>query len=201
MSVPVLGIDPGHDGGAVLLASDGRTIHTAWGWRRLTDRYSVTELSAPGVPVEHYYSPSLHALSSRIAAAVASRQVPWVLAIEGLFIWPGRVIDGIVELIEATGELKGPLADCASRVERPQASTWRAAVLPRGWGRASAESERAALSVCRSTMRELAEFSMSEQDAERREVPLWPHVVEAACIARWGWVEARGIAQQSMVRR
>ena len=193
----ILAIDPGADGGAVLLAADGRTAIDAWAWdRRVTGGIHTWRLWRPeGPPLQ---ISSIHEIALQLARAAEGIGTPWQLCVEGLFAWSEQ-LNGIIELAEATGELLGPLAARASVVHRPRAVTWRAAVLPKGWGRTSEEAEHAARIVARSTVRGLGRFVEYEFDADGREVPLWPHVCEAACMARFGWVAARAAAQQDLI--
>ena len=208
--ISVLGIDPGHDGGAVLLASDGCRSLAAWSWQRRKRKSGDVYLLTPTSGREWEVG-SLHYLASHIsgacstaidyeAARVSDREEIYDLAVEGLFVWPGRT-GGIIELAEAVGEIIGPLRPRALSLSRCAPSEWRSAILPRGWGRSSDEAERAARQVAASTVRGLGPFVEYEIDGDGREVPIWPHVCEAVCIARWGWVTARGAAQQSMVGR
>ena len=204
MSAPVLGVDPGHSGAAVLLV--GSRVAAALAWRRLErksgDVYATTSLDG-----DEQAEPSIHGVALRILSELAGARVatraeriaydlsaPWYhLVVEGLFAWKSQ-LHGIVELAQDTGEVMGPLRSAAISVERPQAVTWRAAVLPRGWGKTSEEAERAALTVCRTLHPSLGVFLEATPDEKGRLVPTWPHVCEATCMARWG------LAQQRLAR-
>lgn len=208
----MLGVDGGHDGAAVLLASGSISVLAALSWQRLArksgDVYLCTSLSG-----DEQTEPSIHGVAQRILCELAGVRrrpgppcgggldlsAPWYrLAVEGLFVWPGRT-GGIIELAEAVGELIGPLRYGALTVSRAAPSEWRSAVLPKRWGRSSVEAERAALIVCRALQPELGAFLDATPDAEGRLVPTWPHVVEAACIARWGLATARTADQQDLI--
>lgn len=198
MTAYVLGVDPGHGAGAaVLLAPDGRSVEGVWAWAYLDRKvpvYDVREHRPEMAAPTRYEAASLHRLASAAIAPVA-RDVPHHLVVEGLFVWEGHDC-GFDTLAEATGEIMGPLRDDALSLERPLARSWRPVVLPRGWGRTSAEAERAAHTVCRATMAGLEPWLGVDDDGQ----PLWPHVCEAALMARWGWVQARGAAQQALVQ-
>jgi hypothetical protein len=197
MTLSVLGVDPGHEGGAVLLV--GSRVAAALAWRRLSrksgDVYATTSLDG-----DEQTEPSLHGVSMRILSELAGARVaaraerhafdlsaPWYhLVVEGLFARPGLALHGVTSLAEATGEVTGPLRSAAISVERPKASEWRAAVLPKRWGTKSEDAERAAMVLCRALHPSLGDFLVGEPGPGGRPSPCWPHVVEAACIARWG---------------
>lgn len=194
MNAHFLGIDPGaEDGAAVLLEPDGRTVAELWAWHRLTRTYRV-HIQLPGtLGVSVTEVPSLHAIASRrIGPAVES--LPYHLVVEELFVWTGHDC-GFDTLAEATGEIYGPLRDGALTFQRVLARKWRAAVLQRGWGRTSAEAERAAWQVCAHGMTGLEGWLQRNGDGH----PRWAHVLEAACLARWGWVQQQGPAQMALV--
>lgn len=215
LSAPVLGVDPGHEGAAVLLAADGRRALTALSWRRLERKggavYEVSRLA-----VADDVLPSLHAVGVAIVARArevlqyepapsSSDPRLYRLAVEGLFARPGLELHGVVSLAEATGELLGALRGLALETLRPKASTWRPAVLGLPANGASVDAELAAwraLAVGRPPLLEgldvwLARTTITHRSV-RREHPAWPHVVEAACIARWGW--AQGALERRFVR-
>jgi len=201
--IPVLGVDPGHDGAAVLLAADGRRSLAAWSWQRRKRKsgevYLLTSTGGGELEIGSLHSISEH-ISSACSTAIdleaardSDQEEIYDLAVEGLFVWPGRT-GGIIELAEAVGEIIGPLRDRALSLSRCAPSQWRAATLPKGWGRSSEEAERAARQVAASTVRGLGLFVGLGLDKDGREVPIWPHVCEAACIARWGQAQRRVVA-------
>lgn len=206
VTAPVLGVDPGyHDGAAVALDGSGRLL-TALSWHRLERKggavYRTTLLGESEEEDGSLYEVG-HRFRGELVASLAARpslasahaydlSAPWYrLVVEGLFAW-AKQLNGLVELAEAAGEVTGPLRSGAvGEVLRPKAKTWRASVLPKRWGTSSADAERAALVVCRTLHPTLGAFLDAAPDAEGRLVPTWPHVVEAACIARWGWAQGR----------
>lgn len=206
MTAPVIGIDPGyHDGAAVALDGRGRLL-AALSWHRLERAggavYRTTRLGGDEEEDDSLYEVG-HRFRGEIIAVLGKRpdiapalaydlSAPWYrLVVEGLFAW-AKQLNGLVELAEATGEVMGPLRNGAiGEVPRPKAATWRASVLPKRWGRSSEEAERAALLVCRTLYPSLGAFLNATPDGDGRLVPTWPHVCEAACIARWGWAQGR----------
>lgn len=207
MIAPVLGIDPGHDGGAVLLG-EGRVALAVLAWRRL-HRKSGDVYATMNLDGDEQAEPSLHGVAQRISAELAGARVsfrderyaydlsaPWYhLAVEGLFARPGLALHGICSLAEATGEVTGPLRQAAISEVRPKASEWRSAVLARGWGRTSEEAERAALRLCQARLPTLGLF-LSSRLKDGLVQPLWPHVCEAAAIALHRRTELRVEAAQ-----
>lgn len=215
VTAPVLGVDPGHTGAAVLLAADGRRALLARAWtrreRKGSDVYEIYRCTESERVV-----PSLHAVGALIVtdALRALEYVPTLhldnpcayrLAVEGLFARPGLELHGVVSLAEATGELMGPLRGLALETLRPKASTWRPAVLGLPANGPSVDAELAAwraLACGRPPLVEgldvwLARTTITHRSV-RREHPAWPHVVEAACIARWGWTQ--GALERRFVR-
>ena len=181
--IPVLGIDPGHEGAAVLLAPN--VCFVAW-WRRLERKACDVYLVTGSTELA-----SLHQVGDWLLLQCDELGIDmYQLVFEGLFAWRAQ-INGLIGLAEGAGELLGPLRDRAIRVERPRAVTWRSEVLPRGWGKTSEEAERAALAVCCATMPGLGPYLQATRDDEGRLVPTWPHVLEAACMARWGLAQQR----------
>lgn len=167
MSIVHLGIDPGHDGAAVILDEAGRRCLAVWSWHRLRrkgrDVYA-TWSTDEGNTTEK----SLGEIGMWIASGMAGHHT---LTVEGLY---GRAI----ALAEACGEVMGPLVasalnDVREGRYRPRAQVWRKAVL------GSAPSKAAAKELAR----RLAPRLIEGIPDDLLEVE---HVVEAACIARYG---------------
>lgn len=191
--IPVLGVDPGHDGAAVLLSGTAARHLASISWKRLErkgpDVYRITYDDGEEQEVDRLHHVGLAMLerAGQLTAVVGSGG--WQLVVEGLFARPGVALHGVCSLAEAAGEIMGVLAQLSPQgreIWRPKASTWRSEVLLKGWGKTSEEAELAALTATNglllpSLWREI------KFNARRLPQPVWPHVLEAACIARWGW--------------
>lgn len=184
-ALPTLGVDPGRTGAACLLATDGRTVLRWWTWqhrvRKAGDVY-VTEGSSDHGAYTYLYS--LHDVASAISDELDG-VLPGSLrlVVEGLFVPRGRT-NGVMSLGEITGELMGPLrVHAVGDVLRPTAGTWRPAVLGISPTTRAEPAEQEALRVVRAGLVRGLEDVVS------------PHLAEAACLARWGWMQ-----QQTEVR-
>lgn len=191
--IPVLGVDPGHDGAAVLLSGTAARHLASLSWKRLErkggDVYRITYDDGEEQEVErlHHVGLAMVERAGQFTAVVGSGG--WQLVVEGLFARPGVALHGICSLAEAAGEIMGVLAQLSPQgreIWRPKASTWRSEVLPKGWGRTSEEAERAALTATNGLLLPSL-WREFRTNARRLPVPVWPHVLEAACVARWGW--------------
>lgn len=199
---PVLGVDPGAEGGAVLLDVDGRTVLDWWLWRPRDRKDEARGWALWGHGwadwTEHV---SLSELGDEIAEDVDRQLEAGLvsLVVEGLFVprprdgltcWRGQReteaylgrVRSTLTLAENTAELMGPLRAAAVEIHRPKASTWRAAVLGLPRNVASDVAERTAIALCRATLRGLEEVEH-------------PHLAEAACMAKWGWVQQVGVGR------
>lgn len=203
---PVLGVDGALDGGAVLLAPSGRRA-MGWGWRRRERKAGVVYVlrsAGYGCTPRTVDLPSLHEVARQIADVAAGYQ----LVVEDLFVphpsdedletkealtrYLGRV-RSTQALAEAVGEIVGPLRGRAEgEVQRVVASTWRKVVLGSGSLSSSVSEERAIELVTRGRPPLIEGLGELAQD---------PHVAEAACIARWGWLQQLGAAQQALLGR
>lgn len=191
MTAPALGIDPGKTGGGGLLAADGRTALASWSWSPSGDGYVVwrwradTDRTPPSL-----WRAALCHVGSLIAAdvrGVLGEAPDLTLCIEGLYVdprWPATAI----ELAEATGALVDPLRVLASgEVLRPTAAKWRPAVLSIPANTPVAEAEAAAVRAVRAGLvLGLPELTDG-------------HVAEGLCLARCGWVLARGAEQLELL--
>jgi hypothetical protein len=195
----VIGVDPGQEGAAVLLAPDGRTVEAVWAWTYRDRKAPVFEVrqELPGLGVTELEVRFLHQLVMASTLPVLRKTGPYLLVGEELFVWEGHDC-GFDTLAEVTGEVLGPLRSSAAGSARVLARKWRPVVLPRGWGRSSADAERAAHTVCRATMLGLDAW-LGQRELEGRPHPSWPHVLEAALMARWGWLQQRGPAQRPLL--
>jgi hypothetical protein len=190
MNLPVLGIDPGHDGAAVLLGANGKSLLGRWQWHRLgrtKKRYGrrawlVTSAEGTGE------LPTLGAVGVRIVGEMVRggiRPGGYVLVVEGLF---GRG-DTLRILGEEAGAVYGPLeAGAANELEdyRPRSQTWRRQVLgidERAVGAAGAEEAARRLV---GTWLDPFDTALSDAIAGVG----GGHLAEACYIARWGWVKA-----------
>lgn len=192
MTAPTLGVDPGREGGAVLLANDGRHVLGWWLWRPHVARedgqgtYGLWDWTSS----EWTELPSLHAVASVIAMDAEDLGGHGLsVVVEGLFVPPYRPPSGVLALAEATGELLGPLRALSEVAPlRPLASRWRPDVLGLPRNAASEVAERAAVVYARRVLVGLEEVAN-------------PHLAESACIARWGWVQSQRAAQLDLAGR
>lgn len=177
-ALPTLGVDPGRTGAACLLAPDGRTVLQWWTWthrvRKAGDVYVLRWSRDPG---HDHTLPSLCAVAGGIARRALPTGLHVSLVVEGLFVPQGRV-NGAMTLGECTGELIGPLREISlGPILRPTAGTWRPAVLGIRPNTRAAEAELRAVQAVRAGLVDGLEINGDG------------HLAEAACIARWGWVQ------------
>ncbi|MCK5495414.1 MAG: hypothetical protein V3S93_02505 [Methyloceanibacter sp.] len=182
---PVIGIDPGADGGAVILQADGQTALDAFRWRKGVGGYNVRSIYGPSTKV-----PTLAHVGDRIARAFGHKV--W-LGVEGLFVprpnpghlhvHPGQ-IRHVLTLAENAALVYGPMLGKAERVERPTAAVWRPAILGIARNASSKSSEAAAIAAC-TKMRPPIVTGLRDLGED-------PHVAEAACIARYTWLAQVG---------
>ena len=122
-----LGVDPGHDGGAVLML-DGRLIVGAWSWRRRSRKAGklyevrwVQDDPAAWAILGEY--PRLgDAMRAILGAAVDE---PYDLVVEGLLPHFKSSKLSLISLGEATGCQVGVFTRGAARLWRPPAGEWR----------------------------------------------------------------------------
>ena len=206
MSSPVLGVDGAHDGGAVLLDEAGRRGE-AWGWKRRERKSGtiyVLRMSYRCQGERAVDLASLHEVSLEIV-----RRLPpsCGIVVEDLFVphpsqedletrealarYLGRV-RSTQTLAEAVGEIVGPLRSHArGEIARVEASAWRKVVLGSG-SLSSSRSEELAIERLTRVRPPLVDgLGVLAQD---------PHVAEAACISRWGWLLSNP-SQQRMLGR
>lgn len=178
-ALPTLGVDPGRTGAACLLASDGRMVLRWWTWchrrRKAGDVYVVEEGARGGTPPPRREIGTMGGVGTLIAGHPTIRG-PVLVVLEQLFVPRMASPATFVTLAEDTGELKGALRG-AGDVVRALASTWRPAVLGLPQNASSDASEAAAMAACRGGLVVGIEDVVS------------PHLAEAACLARWGWVQ------------
>lgn len=155
-----LGIDPGKNGGAVLLDS-AHTLVQAWWWQ---------PCKAGGYEVQSQYGDALgfwwHSLTELGGYLPTLQRV----AVEGLFA--GRARQAIIGTAETAGELLGAIAPKVEQVLRPPASRWRADLLRLPGGTKAAQADRYARQVVVARFGELEAWRCG-------------HAVDAACIALW----------------
>lgn len=171
----ILAIDPGHEGGAVLL--DGRGLPVAWwSWKPL-DRKSgrVYAIDRSDAAWDRITVRTLAGVGAELALSLREeRQSGLHLVAEGLFVHPGARggrAHAAIELGKSVGWLTAPLLESALSYEEPRSAVWRPAVLGPG-------------------------SNASSDIAEARALALWsrrwtgppcpdPHVAEAYCIGWW----------------
>lgn len=195
----ILGVDPGADGGAVLLDPTGRRAVVAWSWRQRKRRGAVVYVlevveggASAAAPTPR---DTVHGVARTLQRAAKAQ--PYALSLEGLFV--PRPPNGLVcrrgekrteaflgrsrhviTLAETTGQLLGPLASHAEAVWRPTAAVWRTDILGLPRNISSDAAERVAVAAMEGLIPMVADLGELSCD---------PHVAEAAAIARWGWVQ------------
>jgi hypothetical protein len=190
MSRPIVGIDPGKDGGAVVLAPDGRTALAAYRWRHsMRGWFNVRRVRRNQATPDARVS-CLHSIGAAIAAELGGREA--VLAVEGLFSprpAKGKPADGkylgqvarVIRLGEYAGQVFGPVQQYAAVTLRPSAGQWRPMVLGIAPNTESKKAEAAAI-LALTRVRPPLVVGLGELAKD-------PHVAEAACIARFGWLK------------
>jgi predicted RecA/RadA family phage recombinase len=192
--MPTLGLDPGVQGGAVLLGDAGRPV-AAWAWKPLERKagrvYRLDEAHGPSIEAT-----TIAGVGSLLNVAVCELTHGEVLhlAVEGLFVarpskklpgaksrrGAGASIPTALELARTVGWLTAGLVQRAASVVMPKASDWRPAVLGCSAYATSDEAERLALLRWRTL------WSGDLVDD--------PHCAEAAAIGAWA------LAQRRLVR-
>lgn len=170
MNAVILGVDPGHDGGAVLLRADGSAL--AWRWFDRRNRKKAAGYDLRSDRGEEQRGLSLYDVGR--ALALAAGGTGYRAGVEGLYA--GRNGATAIELAEATGRLLAGLEPGASAILRPPWTTWARAVV-----RGSATT--AALNAARPAWlagRGITLAGLSDDD----------HVLDAACIAGWTAIQS-----------
>lgn len=195
MSRPTIGIDPGRDGGAVVLAPDGRTALAAYRWRRAKAvGFNVRHVRL-GEPTPFVRLSCLSTIGAAIARELGGREC--VLAVEGLFVprpAKGKKADAkyfgqvarVLTLGEYAGQVFGPVIPHAAVTFRPNAGEWRPAILGIPASSPSKFAEEHAITALTRARPPLV-VGLGELAKD-------PHVAEAACIARFGWLKAKQAA-------
>jgi hypothetical protein len=177
--MPTLGLDPGKQGGAVLLGDAGRPV-ACWAWhplkRKSGDVFRLTEAHGPSLE-----SPTIAGVGSLLNVAVCelTHGETLHLAVEGQYVDRRRLgtVPTTLELARVAGWLSAGLVQRAASVAYPLASQWRPAVLGLSAYATSEASERAALLRWRTLWRgDLADD---------------PHVAEACAIGAWAVAQRR----------
>jgi hypothetical protein len=180
-----LAIDPGRDGAAVLLAPDGRRAVLAWAWYQRKQAgahvYDV-EMVGPWEGLQERRCRSLPSVGRELLHG-ALEHGPFLLVVEGLFVPTYRAPEGALVLAEEAALVYSALIEEALSIERPLASEWRGEILGLGGNTSSAVAERAAIRAC-TQIRPLLVEGLGELATQ-------PHVAEAACMARWGFLKQR----------
>lgn len=190
----VLAIDPGLEGGAVLLPARGRQALAAWHWQRVARGFRVTtrarELTAEATVQ------TLHHVSHRLWGEVKQARRPFALVVEGLYQPPppagqptaeelkayGGQCVRVMTLAEATAKLYGPLEPRAERLYRPRAAQWRPPVLRCSPATPGTEAKRFAVEMMTALLPAIEGLG---------ELAHVSHVAEAGCMALWGAAELR----------
>lgn len=167
-----LGIDPGKNGGAVIVSNDGKLNLEFWCyWKPDKEAYKVT---MTGENVLHKDLGELSRYFGKVSRA----------AVEALFVGPAR--QAIIGTAETAGALisaaSDSLLDASQAILRPPASRWRSDLLRLPGGTKAAQADKYAKKVI--------ENMFHDSDAWKS-----GHAVDAACIALW-CAGIRGKARQ-----
>lgn len=191
----VLGIDPGHEGAAVLLV-DGKVVY-AWTWKRYGEKKPARYYLSIGALESMVGAPPLGATLTmgQIGGTIAYAcdfgsyhgQLD-MLAVEGLFV--GKDPPAALTLAELAGKVMGPLEDAARHIHRPQARQWRPRVLGLPPTASSVLSVRTA-SLVLNVRRGLLPRWLALPDGMRYN----EHLLEAGCIARDGDIELKQMSR------
>jgi hypothetical protein len=183
-AAPVLGIDPGHDGAAVLLDGAGEP-RWAGRWRplkRTKDGVDYRVYRLDWEPLGGALYSSEHRTVAGVGAALSAQvriqlgEARLHLVAEGLFVFSMARGDAGIELGKTVGWLTAGLLEHALSYDEPRARKWRPDVLGCNPAESSDEAERLALLRWRSRW-----SGHLANDA---------HVAEAECLAwyRWTWL-------------
>lgn len=184
----MLGVDPGHDGAAVLLEGDGAPI-CAWSWRKRTRKggtiYALkTEIAVGGLVAEEMVY--LTSIGAALVAGLRAARLRPHLVVEGLFVHRKASPNTAIELGRTVGWLTAALLPvCESYHDSAIAGEWRPAVLGCAPNAGSDEAER--LALLRWGTRWTGELASD------------PHVAEADAIAWYRRVGLLGEAQQDLI--
>lgn len=174
-----IGVDPGHQGGAVLLGDAGRPV-AAWAWhplRRKSGRaYRLVEADGPTQEAA-----TIAGVGALLDAAVGEITMGDVLhlAVEGLYVHPKipGMVPTALEIAKTVGWLTAGLLQRTVDLVEVKAAVWRPAVLGCSAFAKSEEAERLAL------MRWRTMWSGDLVDN--------PHCAEAAAIGAWAMAQRR----------
>lgn len=168
-----IGIDPGFSAGGLVVLTNN-AVEVAAGWQKLRRksgdvwRVDVEKFGKQLVMERVYFGTFWEIIDALWGSIVRS---PYHLAIEQPFI-PKRGLNGLVNLIEASGGLMAVWAPGALTTRRPSANEWRAAVLGITSRVKAKDAERKAI--------EWAKNSMNLGTLQTN-----GHVAEAAAIAHY----------------
>lgn len=175
----ILAIDPGHQGGAVLLDDHGSPV-AWWAWRKLrrkeADVYGL-DYSRP-IWGDRRYTRTLAGIGGLLALDVARWGSEYHLVAEGLFVHPKWRGDTAIDLGKSVGWLTAGLLETALSYEEPRADIWRPAVLGCRNREKSEVAERLALQLWASRWQ--GEPCDSPHVAEAYAMGWWRHTRRAA---------------------
>lgn len=155
-----LGVDPGKNGGAVLLDSTLALVQ-AWWWR---------PCKAGGYEVQSQHGDAIGFWWASLTELAGHLPTLQRAAVEGLYA--GRAGQAIVGTAETAGELLGAIAQRCSDVQRPMASQWRGGLLRLPPATKAAQADKYAKQVIVARYGALQAWKCG-------------HAVDAACIALW----------------
>ena len=167
-----VGIDPGHNAGAITVLTMTGELHACAHWKRMKRKAG----DVWRVELEHAYQKSIMSFHDNLYHALDSiwgriTLGNYLLTVEQPFI-PHRGLRGLVHLIESAGVCLGMWGPGAHSIHRVSANVWRRDVLnlPARTKATDAEAkaiEHASACIAGSTLQHVG------------------HVAEATCMAQW----------------
>jgi hypothetical protein len=187
MPLPVLGVDPGREGAAVLVAPGDAPLRClgAWWWRPVKGGWLVSDTGDRewGAATLHDVAGWIR-LDTRQLARAGHRVV-----LEGLYVSSLDRAPSVLALAESAGEVLGPLRGVGP-VLRPTAATWRAKVLRLGRvsaARAEAYAIEAVPGIVAVGLAELRQYGVPDEVQKRIDVRLDGVPVPFLGFQDFGW--------------
>ena len=190
-SMIVVGIDPGHSGGAIAVQS-GRVI-AGLSWRRYGRKVPPTYIRITwrrddGICDEFSGNPLMHTVIDDFLIGIAMLGGPDAMAVEGLFV-PRHPSKGTITHAETTGRVLGSAERWCITIFRPKASEWRPMILGLRPNCSSDDAERAAMMALmpkRGILQGYRDLPRGIRDSM--------HVAEAACLAKYALLKRGKLA-------
>lgn len=186
---PIIGVDPGSLDGACVLLSPQSVVMDWIAWWATTQGLMVRTQGGDERQVGSRLAEAVHWWAEGLRERAPCG---YGLVVEELFLVPGKARPAsILTLGEACGRVQGVLELRATGdVRRVRAWEWRGQVLGLRRGTSAKVCEAYAVQSAGSVVRWPRGFPASRSGGEGLPVPARGALAEAACIARWGVVQA-----------